>query len=136
MSTITGRYLGDLKIECTHELSGTKIITDAPPDNNGKGESFSPTDLCAMALGTCALTLMGIYAQQHDIDISGTTMEVTKAMKQDPRRIGKIEVILRMPNKPYTDKQKTGLERAVWNCPVHWSLAENLEQVFSIRWQD
>lgn len=136
MSTVSCRYLGDLRIECSHVASGTKIVTDAPVDNKGKGESFSPTDLCATALGTCALTIMGIYAAEHGIDISGTTMEITKTMHADPRRIGMIEVIMHMPDRPYTQKEKTALERCVWSCPVHLSLSEKVEQVFSIRWKD
>lgn len=94
MSTVSAKYLGDLRVECVHNQSGTKIITDAPSDNQGKGESFSPTDLCATALGTCAMTIVGIYAKNHGLDVTGTEVEITKVMSADPRGIGKIEVIL------------------------------------------
>ena len=80
MATVKEIYLGDLRVECEHLASGTKIITDAPVDNQGKGEAFSPTDLCATALGACALTIMGIYARNHNIDIVGDSTEVTKHM--------------------------------------------------------
>ena len=88
MATVSATYLGDLRVECVHNQSGTRIITDAPTDNQGKGASFSPTDLCATALGACAMTIIGIYAQSHGVDITGTTMNITKTMSADPRRIG------------------------------------------------
>ena len=79
MATVSATYLGDLRVECVHNQSGTRIITDAPTDNQGKGASFSPTDLCATALGACAMTIIGIYAQSHGVDITGTTMNITGA---------------------------------------------------------
>ncbi len=78
MATMKAKYLGQLRVECEHVASGTKMMTDAPVDNCGKGEAFSPTDLCAAALGSCILTTMGIYAGQHNIDLEGTEMEITK----------------------------------------------------------
>lgn len=134
MATVTATYLGDLRVECVHEGSGTKIITDAPVDNHGKGEAFSPTDLCSAALGACAMTIIGIYAQNNDVDVTGTTMEITKTMAKDPRRIARVEVIFHMPDRGYTAKQKTMIERAANLCPVHFSLAEELEQAFIFQW--
>ncbi len=81
MATICARYLGDLRVECTHTQSGTKIITDAPVDNHGKGQAFSPTDLCATAVGACAMTIIGLYARNHGVDVTGAEMEITKSMR-------------------------------------------------------
>ena len=105
MATVTAKYLGDLRVECTHVASGTKLVSDAPVDNNGKGEAFSPTDLCVTALASCAMTIIGIYGKTHDVDVTGTEIEVVKTMSANPRRIGKIEVTFIMPDRPYTDKQ-------------------------------
>ena len=107
MATVTAKYLGDLRVECTHVASGTKLVSDAPVDNNGKGEAFSPTDLCVTALASCAMTIIGI---------------------------GKIEVTFIMPDREYTDKQKTMIERAAHTCPVHLSLHPDVEQVFTFKW--
>ena len=84
MATITATYLGDLRVESVHVASGTRLITDAPVDNNGKGEGFSPTDLCATALASCAMTIIGIYGKMHDVDVTGTSIEVTKTMSANP----------------------------------------------------
>ena len=78
MATVSAKYLGDLRVECVHNQSGTKIITDAPTDNQGKGEAFSPTDLCATALGACAMTIIGIYGKNHGVDVTGMEMEITE----------------------------------------------------------
>ncbi len=136
MPTISARYLGDLRVECTHNQSGTTIITDAPVDNNGKGEAFSPTDLCATALGTCAMTIMGIYCKNHGVDMTGVRMEINKSMSANPRRIGKLEIIFDMTARAYSEKEKSVLERAAHTCPVHLSLHPDVEQVFSFRWQE
>ena len=112
MATISATYLGDLRVECTHNQSGTKIITDAPVDNHGKGEAFSPTDLCATALGTCAMTIIGLYCRNHGVDVTGAKMEITKTMVTEPRRIGRVEVVFIMPDRPYSQKEKTVIERA------------------------
>ena len=135
MANMKAKYLGDLRVECTHIASGTTIITDAPVDNNGKGEAFSPTDLCSTALASCCMTIIGIYAKQHDVDVTGTEITITKVMSANPRRIGKIEVILDMPDREYTDKQKTMIERAAHTCPVHLSLHPDVEQVFTFHWK-
>ncbi len=125
MATITATYLGDLRVESVHAASGARLITDAPVDNNGKGEGFSPTDLCATALASCAMTIIGIYGKMHDVDVTGTSIEVTKTMSANPRRIGKLEVVFTMPDREYTDKQKTMIERA----------APEVEQVFTFNWK-
>lgn len=136
MSTVSAKYLGDLRVECVHNQSGTKIITDAPSDNQGKGEAFSPTDLCATALGACAMTIIGIYGKNHGVDVTGTEVEITKAMSADPRRIGKIEVIFKMPPRAYSAREKASIERRTASCPVHLTLHPEVEQVFTFIWQD
>ena len=136
MATVSAKYLGDLRVECVHNQSGTKIITDAPTDNQGKGEAFSPTDLCATALGACAMTIIGIYAKNHGVDVTGTEVEITKTMSADPRRIGKIEVVFKMPPRSYSAKEKTIMERCTASCPVHMTLHPDVEQVFTFIWQD
>ena len=134
MATVTATYLGNLRVECVHAATGTTLITDAPVDNHGKGEAFSPTDLCVTALASCAMTIIGIYGQKHDVDVTGTKIEVIKTMSANPRRIGKIEVIFNMPDREYTDKQKIMIERAAHTCPVHLSLHPDVEQVFIFNW--
>ncbi len=134
MATISEKYLGDLRVECVHNASGTVIITDAPVDNQGKGEAFSPTDLCATALASCATTIMGIYARSHDIDITGMTVEVVKTMSASPRRIGKLEVTFNMPEREYSDREKKALINAAHTCPVHLSLHPDIEQIFTFNW--
>jgi putative redox protein len=127
-------YQGDLHTEATHLASGSVIVTDAPVDNHGKGQAFSPTDLCATSLATCMLTLMGISARNHGIEMTGATAEVTKVMASDPRRIGQVIIRVRMPEVVYTDGQKKILETAARTCPVTFSLAEGIEQVMEFEW--
>ncbi len=110
------------------------MITDAPTDNHVKGESFSPTDLCASSLAACMMTIMGLYAQNAGIDVTGTEIEITKVMAADPRRIGEVIVIFRMPARAYTEKDKKSLERAAHTCPVHYSLGENVKQTIIFEW--
>ncbi|MBK6995468.1 MAG: OsmC family protein [Lewinellaceae bacterium] len=131
-STVT--YLGELRTEATHLFSGTKIITDAPLDNQGKAEAFSPTDLCATSLASCALTIMGISARNHAFDMNGAYVEVTKIMAADPRRIAKVVLRFVMPQNDYTDTQQQILEKAARTCPVSFSLAEGVEQVMEFVW--
>lgn len=131
-STVT--YLGELRTEATHLLSGTKIITDAPPDNQGRGEAFSPTDLCATSLATCLMTIMGISARNHGLDMTGAHAKVLKVMAANPRRIARVEVHVVMPPNGYTDEQKKLLETAARTCPVAFSLAEGIEQVIEFEW--
>ncbi|MFM9026722.1 MAG: OsmC family protein, partial [Bacteroidota bacterium] len=117
METIRTTYLGELRTEAVHLQSGTRLITDAPVDNQGKGESFSPTDLLATALGSCMLTIMGIAARTHAISLEGTTMRITKYMVSEPRRVKEILVEFDFPEMNFTEKQKTILEHAARTCP-------------------
>lgn len=121
-------YSGNLRTEAVHLKSGNKIITDAPPDNNGKGEAFSPTDLLATSLGCCMLTIMGIMAERHAINIEGTSIEITKIMEANPRRVGEIIVEFTMPKNNYSEKEKIVLENAAHTCPVAKSLSSELKQ--------
>ena len=130
------RYLGQLRVECEYQESGMKILTDAPKDNCGKGEAFSPTDLCATALGTCLLTTMGIYAQQHQQDIEGAATEIIKNMGTDPRRIVEVDIVVHMPARKYTEKEKKILERVANTCPVHFSLNEHIIQKIVFHWSE
>lgn len=127
-------YKGALRTECTHLKSGDSFYTDAPTDNMGKGEAFSPTDLCATSLASCILTIMGISARNHEINISGAEAEMKKTMASDPRRIGRIDIILKMPPREYTDKQKRILEKAAEHCPVHMSLHPDIVSTTEIIW--
>jgi uncharacterized OsmC-like protein len=129
MFTAEIKYLGELRTEATHLASGKTFITDAPVDNHGRGEAFSPSDTVTAALGSCMLTLMGIAANTHTIDISGTAVQVKKHMAPDPRRIVKIDVVITFHGKNYTDKEKAILERAAITCPVAKSLHPDIEQV-------
>lgn len=131
------KYLGDLRVECVHEPSGAKFTTDAPVDNQGKGEGFSPTDLCATSLAACVMTIMGIYARDHGMDLSGTRIEVRKHMATSPeRRVGAIDVIFHMPDRVFSDKEKKILERIAYSCPVHLSLNKEIKQNFSFLWKE
>jgi len=126
-------YLGNLRTEAEHLQSGTRMITDAPVDNHGKGESFSPTDTVATALATCMITIMGIKAQAMEISIEGTTAQVTKTMATDPRRISKIEIVLTFPHK-FDDKVMKILENAAKTCPVFYSLHPDMEKDIKFIW--
>ena len=128
-------YKGTLRCEATHLQSGSVIETDAPTDNRGKGERFSPTDLLCVSLATCIATTMGIKADDMKIDLTDTTVEVTKHMLPDPRRVAKIEVKLKMPSTLQLDeKDKTILERVGNNCPVIKSLHPDLEVIIEYNW--
>lgn len=128
-------YKGDLRCECTHLQSGTIIETDAPTDNRGKGERFSPTDTVCVALATCIITTMGIKAADMQIDLTGTRIDVKKHMLTDPRRIGQIDVTLHFPAKLQLDeKDKTILQRTGDNCPVAKSLHPDLKMNVSYNW--
>ena len=133
MVEINIRYLGKLRCEATHGPSGSKFITDAPLDNHGRGESFSPTDLVATGLGTCMLTVMGIVAERNQIDISDTTVRVTKEMVATPvRRIARLTVTIHVPRE-LPDDAKKKLENAAHACPVHKSLLEEIETPVEFR---
>ena len=126
-------YLGNLRTENTHLKSGNIYHTDAPTDNNGKGEAFSPTDTVATGLANCMLTVMGIKACDLNIDMSGTTAEVTKTMVANPRRISKVEVVLNLPFKADA-KHKKILEHTAKTCPVLYSLHPDIEKDISFNW--
>jgi len=128
MATSKIIYTGSLRTEATHMQSGNSIFTDAPIDNNGKGEAFSPTDLLATSLGCCMLTIMGIVAERHAINIDGTSVEITKNMESNPRRVSEIVVDFIMPEIQYSDKEKELLENAARTCPVSKSLSSELIQ--------
>lgn len=115
--------------------SGTKIITDAPVDNHGQGRSFSPTDLATVALPACMLTIMGIYAENAGLDITGASAEVNKVMESSPRRIAKMEVRLEMPPKGYSAEEKLKIERAAKTCPVHNTLKDVVEFDLQFIWK-
>ncbi|OUS02070.1 osmotically inducible protein OsmC [Flavobacteriales bacterium 33_180_T64] len=128
-------YLGDLRTESVHLKSENPFITDAPADNNGKGEAFSPTDTVATGLASCMITVMGIKARDLNIDMTGTTAHVTKTMASNPRRISKIEVILDFPFE--TDKKtRTILERTANTCPVHYSLHPDIKKDITFNWKN
>lgn len=128
MATIETRYSGDLRTSARHLASGSEIITDAPLDNQGRGEAFSPTDLLAASLGSCMLTIMGISARGHGYSIEGTRMEITKIMAANPRRVAEIEVHFYMPAVAYSANEKMLLEKAAATCPVALSLHPDLKQ--------
>lgn len=128
MATIETVYLGELRTEATHVRSDNKLITDAPVDNNGKGEAFSPSDLLATALGSCMLTIMGMAAREQEINMDGTTCSITKIMAAEPRRVGEAQITFNFPKKNYSDKVKTVLQRAALTCPVAKSLHPDLLQ--------
>ena len=127
MNTFKIKYLGNLRTSAIHVDSGSNISTDAPKDNHGLGETFSPTDMVCTALASCILTIMAIAVEKNDIDIKNTQAIVKKTMGNNPRRIAKIEIDIRFP-KEYDVKTKTILERAAYNCPVHHSLSESVEK--------
>ncbi|WP_372920042.1 OsmC family protein [Salegentibacter sp.] len=126
-------YQGNLRTEAEHLQSGRKMITDAPVDNHGKGEAFSPTDTVATALATCMLTVMGIKAEEMEVELEATTAEITKTMAENPRRISKIEVNLYFPN-VYSEKQTKILEHTARTCPVLQSLHPEIEKIISFNY--
>lgn len=128
MDTAHIKYLGNLRTEAIHLQSGNKIITDAPVDNQGKGEAFSPTDMLATALGTCMLTIMGISANAHGFDLIGTEVKIKKVMQNDPRRIGEIKIDFNFPANNYSDKEIRLIKHAAKSCPVAHSLHPDLKQ--------
>jgi len=135
MPTIETIYLGELRTEATHLLSGSKLITDAPTDNHGKGASFSPTDLVAAALGSCMVTVMGIASRTHHFNIDGTKLVITKIMtRENPRRIEEIVIELTFPRGDYPDKVKKIIEFTVKNCPVALSLHPVVRQTVTIKY--
>lgn len=134
MTTIETSYTGQLRTEAVHVQSRSQLVTDAPVDNHGRGESFSPTDLVATALGSCMLTIMGIVADRHGWDLTPATASMTKVMAADPvRRIARIEVTLRIPGS-FDSKARTALEKAAMGCPVHATLGSSVEMPVKFVW--
>ena len=128
MATATVTYLGELRTEAIHERSGERYITDAPPDNKGRGEAFSPTDLLSTSLANCMMTLMGIAAQGRDITLNGLKATVVKHMAADPRRVARIEVDLELDGSGLGERERAVLEHAARTCPVAMSLHPDLLQ--------
>jgi len=136
METSKVLYTGELRTEATHVKSGQTFITDAPVDNQGKGEAFSPTDLLATSLGACAITVVGIAARTHGFNIDGTLITVTKIMASEPRRVGEVIVEFNFPEVKYTVKEKSIITHTIKTCPVSQSLSKDLKQTFIINFPE
>ena len=134
MATIKTIYLGELRTENEHVQSGNKLISDAPTDNQGKGEYFSPTDLLATALGSCIMTIMGIKARDNNIDLKGTKVKITKIMASEPRRVAEVIVDFHFPQKGYSKQEKQLIESVAGTSPVPLSLHPDLVQTISFKW--
>jgi putative redox protein len=134
MVSLTSIYEGGLRCRAVHGPSGTALVTDAPVDNHGKGESFSPTDLVATALGACMMTVMGIVAERHGLDLKGMQAETVKEMtKQPPRRIASLRTRITVPL-PADHPERPALERAALACPVHASLHPEIDAAVEFVW--
>lgn len=134
MVRLTSSYEGGLRCRAIHGPSGTALVTDAPLDNHGKGESFSPTDLVATALGACMLTVIGIVAERHGLDLAGMTAETEKVMSDAaPRRIASLRTRITIPL-PADHPQRTALERAALACPVHQSIHPEIDAAVDFIW--
>ena len=127
-------YEGNLRCSATHLQSGTVIETDAPTDNRGKGEKFSPTDTLCVALGTCIITTMALKARDMSIELKDTKIEITKHMLKDPRRVGQIDVTLHFPRLGLNEEQRSTLETTGNNCPVAKSLHPDLNMNIQYKW--
>ena len=128
MPTVYTEYLGDLRTKALHLQSGNELITDAPLDNQGRGEAFSPTDTLATSLGSCMLTIIGIAARAHGFDIDGTKLNITKKMANDPRRVSEIVLEFQFPHNNYSEKERGIIYAAAIGCPVARSLHPDLKQ--------
>lgn len=133
MATSTVEYLGGLRTKCTHLKSGKEVLTDAPTDNNGKGDAFSPTDLVAAAYVSCMLTIIGIYCDNHDIDFNYGKANVTKVMGSDPRRIARIEVELDFSENNWSENLHQRIMNAGEGCPVAKTIGDNVELKFEYK---
>jgi len=136
MATIKTVYSGELRTEAEHVASGSRILTDAPVDNQGRGEAFSPTDLLCTALGSCMLTIMGISARNHGWDIRGTRMDIIKVMASSPRKVAEVQITFQMEGGPFDEHARKILEKAAETCPVALSLSPDLKQILSFNWPD
>lgn len=135
MNTIETTYLSGLRTEAVHVKSGVKIFTDAPEDNKGKGESFSPTDLLAGSLASCMLSIVGILADSHGFSIDGTRAETVKIMASNPRRVIEIQVTFHFPANSYSEIQKDKIRKAALTCPVALSLHPDIKQNITFNFQ-
>jgi putative redox protein len=135
MVQIDTEYLGDLHCEARHGPSGVTLITDAPQDNHGRGASFSPTDLVATALGTCIATILGIQADEHDLDLEGIEITVEKEMAANPRRIASLRTEVHMPT-ALDEQMRTRLERAARHCPVDESIHPDIDAPIRFHWPE
>jgi len=135
MATVKTTYLGDLRTECVHLQSGNKLITDAPTDNQGRGEAFSPTDLLATAFGSCVLTIMGMSARTHGFSIDGAEVQVTKIMGTDPRRVVELIAEFTLPHNNYSPKEKKIIELTAKECPVHNSLHPDIKKTITYKYR-
>lgn len=134
MATSIITYLGDLRTSSIHMQSGTEILSDAPIDNHGKGEAFSPTDLVANSLGSCMMSIMAIKSRDLNLNLEGSTIEVTKVMQSEPRKIAKIIIVLNMVI-VVNEKNRIILERAAMTCPVFLSLNPDIEKDITFNWK-
>ncbi len=134
MAIFESEYIGDLKILTKHPDSDAEIIITAAPDNGGTADYFSPTDLCAISLSNCAMVMLALYAQTHNIDIKGTKISTQKFMSAEPRKIAGIEVIFTMPPNNYSDKEKTIFERVAKTCPIHRTFGDGVDQKLTFVW--
>jgi len=134
METVNTIYLGGLRTKSIHLQSDSLLITDAPKDNYGKGEAFSPTDLLATSLGCCMLSIIGIAAQTHGFNIDSTEVKITKIMASNPRKIGEIIVELFFPPNNYSEKEKKIIENSIHTCPVALSLHPDVKQTINIHY--
>lgn len=135
MITSKIKYLGKLRTEATHLKSGKTILTDAPTDNHGKGEAFSPTDLVATALASCMVSILGIVANTSNIKLGNIEADITKIMSANPRKIAEIIIDINFTNQNYTDKEKRVLENAAKTCPVALSLNPDIKQIISFNFK-
>jgi putative redox protein len=136
METSRVTYTGDLRTETVHAKSGQMFITDAPTDNQGRGEAFSPTDLLATSLGACAITVVGIAARTHGFNVDGTAIKITKIMASDPRRVSEVIVEMDFPGVKYSEKEKQIIRHTINTCPVGQSLHPDLKQTFILNFSD
>ncbi|MCT4562539.1 MAG: OsmC family protein [Crocinitomicaceae bacterium] len=127
METVRISYKGGLRTECTHVKSGQTLVTDAPVDNNGRGEAFSPTDLLATAYGSCMLTIAGIYCDKHGVEMKGAEVGVEKIMLADPRRVGKLVMVLDFSVNEWTEDVQKRVKAAALACPVAKSVSADME---------
>lgn len=134
MATATITYLGGLRTESKHILSNTTILTDAPLDNQGKGEAFSPTDLVSSSLVSCMMTIMGILAEREKLNIIGLKADVTKIMNANPRKIAEIQVSFFLENHTLSEEDQLKLKRAAMTCPVALSLHPEIKQTVEFNW--